>query len=489
MFNLSKVNAEDYVKVNYKDETLIEASLNLSPERENKILSVSGMTAGEKVTVENDVVNYSGKVFFNIVFEGEELERLETGVKFEFKKTEENAKHAVCLYELSDFKTRNENGALYVSCILTKNLTVFKADDKEVITGADCFVKNEEIALPDRIFGRQEYDLDDKFEIQKIKKVLQSKVVSVVERAVCSENVVTAEGFVNISFVFLPFSENSDILKETRSVPFKCEISLDGVKEDYRASVFSCVEDFSVKAYLNDDESRTIVETAVTLDFTVLAEGFKKYVAVTDAAAAECNLRIVKEETLFEETVSQRTVSQRIFGKCAVKIPEYSRFIKAVGENAYVTQYEITDGEITFTGAVEADCIFAGDNGIVSEKSILPFNITETVTTDKIENVSVNAENLQGRLRSGNLEQDVNLSVRFTEVKENKLLLVKNLEEGEVINAPRAPITVYIGKKGETEWDVIKALKEDASAIYEFNPDLTFPLSGDERIVILRKKK
>ncbi len=487
MVNVSKVNVEGFVKANYKEETVIEASLNLAPDRESKILSISGMTVGEKVEVENNVVSCFGKVYFNIVFEGEELERLENGVKFEFKKTVENAKYAVCSYELSDFKVRNENGALYVSCLLTKNLTVFKSKNEEIVVGADCLVKIEEIAMPCRIFGKQICDLDDKFETQKIKKVLQSEVLSVVERAICEQNVVTVEGFVNICFVFLPFSENSDIFKETRTVPFKYEISLDGVNADYIASALSDIEDFSVKAYLNEDESRTIVETDVSLEIIVLAEGSKNYTAIVDAVKAECRLNLIKEDVRFERTDAIKTVSQRIAGSCAVDVPEYSRFVKAVGERAYITQYEIADGEVTFTGAVEADCLFSGDNGLIFERSVLPFNITEATTTDKIEGVSVIAENLQGRMRSGNLEQDVNVVVCFSSVSEKTVTVVKEIEEGDADTTPKAPVTVYIGKKGDTEWDVIKVLKEDVGVIYEFNPDLTFPLIGDERIVVLRK--
>lgn len=487
MLNLSKNVIEDLTTINYKDETTVEASLNLSPERENKIVSVSGMIAGDKISVEGDVVNYSGKVLFNVIFEGEELERVETGVKFEFKKTEEGAKHAVCLYELSDFKARKENGALYVSCELGKNLIVYKERKTEIADGADCLLKKEEIDVAEKLFGSQKCDLDDKFETQKIKKVLQSSVCATVEKTSCFDNVVTVEGFVITSFVFLPFSENSDIVKETRSLPYKFEISLDGVNQTYTATGFASVDDFSVKAYQSDESAQTQIETAVTLDVTVVAEGCKKVSVITDAVSGECDLIFTEQRIVCEKTSGYRSVSQRISGKCAVTVPEYSRFIKAVGETATITQYEIGDGEVTFVGTVEADCIFYGDNGIVSHRSVLPFTVTELCRAEKIEYVSVSAENLQGRMRSGGLEQDVTVSIRFSEVSFTEVKVLGSIEEGEKSDDVCAPITVYTGKKGDDEWDAVKALKEDIKVIYEYNPELSFPLKEDERIVVLRK--
>ena len=48
-------------------------------------------------------------------------------------------------------------------------------------------------------------------------------------------------------------------------------------------------------------------------------------------------------------------------------------------------------------------------------------------------------------------------------------------------------ISVYMAKKGDTAWDVMRAMGEAEDVILEQNPHLCFPLSGTERITVFRK--
>lgn len=48
-------------------------------------------------------------------------------------------------------------------------------------------------------------------------------------------------------------------------------------------------------------------------------------------------------------------------------------------------------------------------------------------------------------------------------------------------------ISVYIPAEGEDLWTVSKKLNACPEAIMQYNPDLTFPLTGGERILIYRQ--
>ncbi len=49
-------------------------------------------------------------------------------------------------------------------------------------------------------------------------------------------------------------------------------------------------------------------------------------------------------------------------------------------------------------------------------------------------------------------------------------------------------ISVYLPKKGDTLWKIAKQLRQPPELIQQSNAHLNFPLKGQERIVVYRKK-
>lgn len=487
MVNVSKETLKDLVMTTFKDSSPVEASLNLASEQQEKILSVSGFVGGTQVSVENGFAVYSGKVFFNIVFMGEEAERIETGVRFEFKKAVDGIiETAFCEYDLDDFAVKNEGGMLFVTCELTHTLVVFTERSTQFVADVDALCKKGEFFAPKTCICRATMDADDKFDLPKIKKVLSSQAQALVCSAKAGNNMITVEGSAVISFLFLPFSENSDIFKETRVLPFKFELDCLGVSPDFTALSKVLINKLSVKVY-TDEQERSTVESLLTLDFSAAAYVKEAKTCVLDSVLSGFEPNITKTDFDYEMLVGQKCITERVSGKADVNVPEYSRFIKAFSERA--TVYEVTthDGEITVSGVIEADCLFTGDNGLVSERSKLPFTAVGDAQ-GRVGFVSVIVENLQGRLRSGKLEEDATVRISFQEFVSEKESFITDISEGAQKPERKACISVYMGKRGDEEWDVVKTVGEDPSLIYEFNPEISFPLKGDEKILVLRKK-
>ena len=84
------------------------------------------------------------------------------------------------------------------------------------------------------------------------------------------------------------------------------------------------------------------------------------------------------------------------------------------------------------------------------------------------------------------MEVDCHLCINYFQWSWGERRLITALQEGEAITKKPAAITVYVAQKGDEEWDVVKATGEDIESILTFNPDITFPLKGEEKIVVLR---
>ena len=61
-------------------------------------------------------------------------------------------------------------------------------------------------------------------------------------------------------------------------------------------------------------------------------------------------------------------------------------------------------------------------------------------------------------------------------------------ECGEVTRCDSA-LSVYIPASGDGLWDTAKKLLQSPDEIQATNPDLTFPLTGKERILVYRPKQ
>lgn len=490
MLNTEKSSLSYLKSSTIVERSSVEAGLNLSSEQKDKVVSFSGYVCHNEISVENGYVKYSGKVIFNVIFSEEEPERIETGVKFEFKKAVDDSVEKACVeYSLSDFEIKSDGGMLVATCALERTLTLYTRVNTEIVTEVDCLSKKEEVFYPKIIITTKDMELEDKLQTQKIKKVLFSSADSCVNTVKTGNNTVTVEGFSVLTLVSLPFSENSDIIKDTRVIPYKFEFDATDVSEDYISRAMVNNKDLSVKVYTDEEENKSTIETLITLEFTITSYGTEKTFCVSDAVSDSFDVSLKKSCYEYEVLTCERSVTERVLEKADVNVPEYSRFIKAVGERTILRDVSFVEGELTVNGVIESDCLFSGDNGMVFSKAKLPFTVVCDYHGDKVENVSVCLEGLQGRLRSGKLEQEATLNLTFFEYSVVKSVVLCDALEGVKTEEEVFPISVYFGKAGETEWDVVKALKVDADEIYKFNPELSFPLCGTERIIVIKREE
>lgn len=487
MLNVVKGSVENLKPSTITETSLLEASLNISSDLKDKILSVSGFVTNQQVSCEDNFVNYSGNAIFNVLFMGEEVERIETGVKFNFKKQVDGVMRAFLQLSLDDFKVREENGQMVVGCELTKKLTVFTANTVDVVDGLDGLTKKQTIKVPKVLFTSGTLDLDDNFQVSKIKKVLLNSASVGVLSTKVDENVVTVCGEATISFVLLPFLENSDIVKEVRVLPFSYELECLGADQNFLANALACVNNLTVKVYESEEENKSVIESLLSIDLSCFVYGLQDHVCVLDAISRDYELDFNRENIEIEGFFGQKSFQERVVGRAAVTIPEYSRFIKAVGEYAVIDEVRSEQNELFIKGVIFSDCIFYDDNGLTSTRAQLPFSFSYDVL-GKVNFISVVVKNLQGKLRSGRLEQDANLIVTFSEFETSNSLLVTDILEGDEKPKNHAPISVYMGKCGDDEWAITKLVGEDAQTILQYNKDLEFPLKKDEKILVFRKK-
>ena len=74
----------------------------------------------------------------------------------------------------------------------------------------------------------------------------------------------------------------------------------------------------------------------------------------------------------------------------------------------------------------------------------------------------------------------------FTEYSNQSFDAITGLEIGDEKVENSNAISVYVASKNDTLWDVCKHLGVSAEVISELNPEVSFPLTGNERLIVYR---
>ena len=169
------------------------------------------------------------------------------------------------------------------------------------------------------------------------------------------------------------------------------------------------------------------------------------------------------------------------------ELPSDARLCAVMGESAEVVSAEKTEGGVSVTGTVSATALYAAEDGIIPVKVEFPFE--RLVETDGDAEISVTVKKARGKiitLTETEMEAELIFTVRLK--KRYEVSFVAAAEQGAGKPAISSAVSVYIPIAGEGLWELAKRLNESPEKLVSTNPDLQFPLSGAERIVVYRQK-
>ena len=234
------------------------------------------------------------------------------------------------------------------------------------------------------------------------------------------------------------------------------------------------------------DEDKNYTDITANFDIIVKACAVKSEEKefVSDAYSPLCEVEIVKKTV--DSCVINGTfeVSEKVFLGSGFS-PENNEELVSVCfgriENA-----SIEDG--TFSGILSAYAITRGESGYyaVPVNSAFSFPVSaEIKDKTNFRLVKVCAENFSFRQRA-EVELEAIISLQFERYAQESFNVIAGVNVGEEKQAETSAISVYVGRAGDTAWDVCKRLGENEDTLNSFNPSLAYPLKGGERIIVYR---
>ena len=476
--------------VRITEKNNVECSLNLSEENAGKILSLTGRVFQPTCEKEDGAIIYGGLAAFNAVFGGDEPMRIEAGAKFSFKAQlpDENAVVKKTEYRLYGIRIKSEGGMLYALASLQTDIYYTVVSPVRFLSDTDTLNKKGELPVYTDIDFSSAFDLEDEFEEKKIKRVIYSSADVAVKDVSTGINSATVEGEAIISVFMLPFNENGDILKEVRVVPFRFECDADGADEGLAVTADGFVDKLSIKVYVDEEKNSSTVSVNLSLSISGTAVRCDRTEYVEDCYSPVKELTLSRTHLSGEYVMGHHCRVERVSGKLNCAVPEYSRFIRLIGETLETANAFVAEGFLTVDGVITGNALFFdGDNELVSNAFSFPFSASVPTEATTVANVKVVNEEVFAKLRGGRLEAETNLVITYAQTGEYSVEAVTALIEGGEKRACDHAISVYVGVAGDTEWDVTKRLGVSQEEIAALNPDVSFPLSGNEKIIVFRK--
>jgi|GEM_PF-2070796 len=476
--------------VTVSERNAIECSLNLSEENAEKVLGVTGKVFQSTADVEDGFLVYGGLAAFNVVFLAEEITRVEAGTKFSFKTPmpEGECVFKGVEYSLYGLKVRNDGGMLYATAELVAEVTFIVTTERKFLVGADALVKRATMTqYAEKPFSSY-FDAEENFRLKKIKRVIFSDANAYIKGARAGADVITVEGEVFFSVLALPFSENGDIIKEVRKIPFSYEVECLGADENCKVSACVKIEKILARVALDEQNNDCLLTAKINLGVYGSAFMATTTEYVDDCYSTKEELLLTRANTKVRTFSCHVSTTERLSERLNCTVPEYSRLIKVFGETVELSDFAADGGELKVDGVISGKALFDGnENETLSRPFDLPFSLKIPIDEKRVENVRVVADELVCKLRSGRLEAETTLYITFDEYRDEEVCVIRDVVSGEEKKPITSAVSVYIGCAGDDEWIVTKRLGVPVETIVSLNPDLTFPLKGGERLIVFRK--
>ncbi|MFR6055623.1 MAG: hypothetical protein ACLUHK_03325 [Eubacteriales bacterium] len=224
-------------------ETKIECKTALPAEEVVKVLSVSAQAVltGEEVTA--DQFRYSGKALFCVAYLAADgsVKKAECGTEFSNSVKTDFAESVYSETSLSVKKASAEigGGILVVHSVVGAETCFYTDRRAKALTGGENLIlkkSNVKIVRETKV-NKAVFPLEEEFEVPyAVGDVVLHTACAMVTASQCGVGTLICDGELILSVCMLQKIENSDILKETRCLPFRYELEAEEVSRPSRRS-------------------------------------------------------------------------------------------------------------------------------------------------------------------------------------------------------------------------------------------------------------
>ena len=484
--------------VRLRSQSIVEC--RLSDWSENKILAVSPSVVFTGSEVLSGEVRYSGKLYFSVVARapGGEIVSAERGAEFSHRAESESAapaQTADVALTVEKTEIRPDGKGVILSAIVTAQIELNVPSQLEYLAGGEgvvCDYAPQRVGRTSLCGGSAE--IEEEYDTDYVGDILLHSEQITLTRVVAAAGSLDVSGEINLC-VLAKREGETDLVSYERLIPFRAEIPCDEAISGCGCDARACVSSVNLAAACDEDKNRCRITAQIVVDIRGKVYRSDEVVLPQDAFCIGCKSEVVRAAISCEEPVCAFTASERVSGVAATDgAVDFSCTLQACALCEAQVFAEVSDGEIAAEGVINAAVFLKDGEGKPDCVRIsLPFAFP--VRSDRAKagmratiyaavcGVSVHQKT------EGELEAEGSLKLFVELFSASEGTYVSRIEAGEEDTAEKCAISVYVPVAGDTLWQTAKKLGKTPEEVQSSNPELTFPLTGGERIIVYRPKK
>lgn len=487
---------ENYVRKTAcaQGRTIVECRFSQSNEI-SEIVAVHPSVSLTSCNVSDGRADYGGKLICTVVYVDEEgkLCRIQKGAEFTHYIENQQFKSdgvAQCILRAETAQAKRDGSSFVITAVVAAEVSVYATEKREYlcdIEGAICNIKREKFTSA--VWFSGESEVSDDFEADGVADVLLPQAQAYIVDCSAGDGEIKISG--EICLTLLAMRGDSAVCLD-RVIAFNSVLTCDKSRINANACASVQVKELSVNATVNEDRAKCLIEVDCVLGFVGLFFQENENSVVADAFSVSNELTLNGATEKSYACTQFKTMSQRISAPviCDAKI-DYTCSFKAIAcpkvEYGYECDKDLLQGAIYFVLIYE-------QNGEVKSCNVeMPFSQTAKFFEDGCSGeialqVAVCGLGVRQQTEGGCVVEAV-LKASVCAIEEREINYIINVAEGDEIKANDSAITVFIPSANDSVWEVAKCLKKTPDEVIAENPDLSFPTTGDERILVYRAKK
>lgn len=488
-------NSESYnaLLTQIKSQSVVECRFPQSSEI-TEIIAVYPQVSVVSCEASSGRINYSGKLILTIVYCDEEgkLCRMQKGAEFSHFADDDclaPSMNGVCKLACEKTTIKREGSSFVIAAIITADIDVYARTERAYVCGAEgAYVKTEKVMLTSAVCFTGESEVEDDFDADSVVDVLIPCAKAVVLSAVCGTGEVEVSGEIYLSLFAM--RQQSPTCME-RIIPFKCTLPCDDASAGRRAAAHVEISDLNVTANVNEDRGTCGINFVCNLTVNGWFDDEHAEEVATDAFSDTNSLTLSDGGERALQCRDIKVYTERVTGLAATKskLTYDCKFLAAALPHAECA-YNVQTGCVE--GAVFTVLVYEQNGEIKSTDVSLPFAVALNGVAEDGERVAEDVAvcGVSVRLKAeGEAEAEATLKICASVCGEQSVRYLTRIEEGEPVETNDCAVSVFLPAAGDGLWEIAKKLNKSPEEVSSCNSDLTFPLTGKERIIVYRGKK
>ena len=466
-----------------------------------KVLLCEPQVSLTEAVCENGEVRYGGKLLVSFLYEdvAGKLCRAERGAEF-FHKAEHPhvapAYSAVGALSLQTVKLRREGGQMVASCVVEGKFAVMgQRRHTYLLGGEDLFVERTATAFCSQFHSSAIIEEDDEFECEFAQDILLHSESVLVTDVRTSVGEVEARAELCLQFCML--RPDGSLCSYERLTPIKAQIALDNAMVGVPVKASARILSAHVSAATDEERGKSKIVVSYRVEVVATVYERAEYEVATDAYSKSVEVLPKMEEVHTMYAMNMRIQTERVHGTIVLgdgmgMQSEDKTLLAAVFPKATAV-IEKTSSGAEIQGVIEAKALYRLQSGGIEAVDVaLPFLFPADLGAGECEasELVCTVYGFGLRVRSGGeTEAEATLKMCITPYAKEKCAYIAEVMEGEKKAEKICAVSIYVPTAGDSLWTTAKRLSLAPEEVTAANPGLTFPLLGEERILVYRQKR